>query len=197
MNRESLCDYFHRLDRARFLDEGMKAFAGLDEPLPIGFGQTISQPSLVLEMTLLLSPEKTDSVLEIGTGSGFQTALLAFASGRVYTVERISELSDQAKKRLRALGFSNIYFKTGDGSDGWEKYAPFDRIMVTAAGGKIPDPLLRQLKNGGCMVMPVGPAGLQDLLRITKDEDGTVRSQSFGKVRFVEMKGRYGWDESV
>lgn len=194
MDQKALEAFYRKLDRSLFLDDGYKALADKDHPLPIGFGQTISQPSLVLEMTRLLAPEKDSRVLEIGTGSGYQTALLAEFSARVYTIERIGALSEQAQERLTALGFDNIEFKIGDGSQGWKEYAPFDRIMVTAAAGKRPDDLIDQLADGGRMVIPLGPPSLQNLLLITKDDKGKLRQQGQGQVKFVEMVGPYGWD---
>ncbi len=192
---QELESYFRSLDRSFFLDDDMKRYASLDMPLPIGYEQTISQPSLVLEMTKLLEPEKDSKVLEIGTGSGFQTALLAKMSATVFTVERIGELMENAKKRLLKLGFSNIYFKVGDGSVGWEEHAPYDRIMVTAAASAVPDELIKQLAPGGRMVIPVGPSHVQSLMLITKTEDNEIQTRSMGMVRFVELKGRYGWTE--
>jgi len=149
MDHLELGSYFHSLDRSFFIDGDMKKYAMLDEPLPIGYGQTISQPSLVLEMTKLLEPEKENKVLEIGTGSGYQTALLAKMAAEVYTVEQIAELQDAAKKRLLALGFTNILFKVGDGCLGWQEHSPYDRIIVTAAAREVPDELVSQLKPGG------------------------------------------------
>lgn len=195
MDQKELETYFYSFDRSFFIDNDMKKYADLDEPLPIGFGQTISQPSLVLEMTKLLAPEKDSKVLEIGTGSGFQTALLAKMSARVFTVERIGELTEKAKKRLDALNFSNIYYKIGDGSRGWKEYAPYDRIMVTAAARVLPDELLNQLADGGRMVIPVDPPDLQELKLITRTDDGSVNIKTVELVRFVELKGRYGWTE--
>lgn len=193
MDLKELERYFRLLNRSFFVEGIMKKYADLDEPLPIGFGQTISQPSLVLYMTMLLAPEKDSKVLEIGTGSGYQTAILAKMSAKVYTVERIEELMKKAKKRLEELGFSNIYFKVGDGSKGWQEYAPYDRIMVTAAAGVLPDKLVEQLANGGRMVIPIGPRHLQELKLITKEDHGQIKMETFGKVRFVELKGEYGW----
>jgi protein-L-isoaspartate(D-aspartate) O-methyltransferase len=195
MDRQELETFFRSLDRSFFLEDDMKKYADLDEPLPIGFGQTISQPSLVLEMTRLLAPEKDSKVLEIGTGSGFQTAILAKMSGQVFTVERIVELIEKAKKRLEALNFTNIHYKVGDGSVGWEEHAPYDRIMVTAAANVLPDDLVDQLANGGRMVIPVGPPHLQELQLITKTDDGEMDVETMGMVRFVELKGQYGWTE--
>ncbi|HHY77727.1 MAG TPA: protein-L-isoaspartate(D-aspartate) O-methyltransferase [Clostridiales bacterium] len=195
MDYQELEKYFRSLDRSFFVDGDMKKYAYLDEPLPIGYGQTISQPSLVLEMTRILATEKDSKVLEIGTGSGFQTAILAKMSAKVYTVERIEELMEKAKKRLETLGFSNIYYKIGDGSKGWPEYAPYDRIMVTAAAGVLPDELVDQLEVDGRMVIPIGPPDLQELKLITKTGDGDIHIENMGMVRFVELKGQYGWIE--
>ena len=153
-----IVDFFHSLDRSLFIDNENKAFASLDAPLPIGFGQTISQPSLVVRMTDWLHLDAYCRVLEIGTGSGYQTAFLAEFSGQVYTVERIPELSAAAQSRLKALGYNNINYRIGDGSVGWIEEAPFDRIMVTAAPLQMPDDLVAQLAPGGVMVIPVGPS---------------------------------------
>lgn len=195
MDRQELETFFRSLDRSFFIEDDMKKYADLDEPLPIGFGQTISQPSLVLEMTRLLEPENDSKVLEIGTGSGFQTALLAKMSAEVYTVERIEQLAEKAKQRLNALNFSNIYYKIGDGSTGWQECAPYDRIMVTAAAGLLPDELVDQLATGGRMVIPIGPPHLQELKLITKTDTGKINLKTVELVRFVELKGQYGWTE--
>lgn len=195
MDRQKLEAYFLSLDRSFFVENDMKKYANMDSPLPIGFGQTISQPSLVLEMTRLLEPESDSKVLEIGTGSGFQTALLAKMSAKVYTVELIDTLAEKAKTRLETLGFSNIYYKIGDGSSGWQEYAPYDRIMVTAAAGLLPDELVNQLATGGRMVIPIGSPKMQVLTLITKTDHGEIITDRVELVRFVELKGRYGWKE--
>ncbi len=196
MQKEQLMSLFSKLDRSLFIDGAYKELAALDRPLPIGLGQTISQPSLVFQMTALLEPYKDGCVLEIGTGSGYQTALLAMAAGEVYTVERIAELSVKARGRLGALGLTNVHYRVGDGSDGWIEFAPFDRVIVTAAAAAMPEPLIGQLKPGGIAVAPVGPKGFQQLLRITKDADGQLHTESVGTVTFVELVGRYGWAKS-
>lgn len=193
MDKNGLYEYFQKLDRSLFIGGDYRDMSSIDAPLPIGYGQTISQPSLVLGMTDLLQPDRTCSVLEIGTGSGYQTAFLAHYAARVYTIEKVPELSVTAKERLKALGFDNITFKIGDGSEGWKEHAPYDRIITTAAAEMLPDELITQLKNGGRMIAPVGGKGLQDLLLITKDENGGIHSENITKVRFVEMKGKYGW----
>lgn len=183
-----------QIDRSQFIEDQYKPFATADQPLPIGYGQTISQPSLVWYMTYLLKIDTECSVLEIGTGSGYQTALLSKLAGSVYTVERIPELGLQARHRLDMLGYVNINYLIGDGSAGWPEHAPYDRIIVTAAAGKLPDDLIEQLKNGGLMIIPVGPQNCQELLLISKDSNGTVTKEFIEMVRFVEMKGKYGWE---
>jgi len=169
----------------------LQEFAYLDEAIPIGYEQTISQPSLVLEMTLALDLQKESRVLEIGTGSGYQTAMLAPFVQQVYTVERIKPLADQAKQRLQKAGFENIQFKTDDGSIGWKEYAPYDRIIVTAAATTIPVELTEQLAEGGTMIIPAGPPSLQQLLLLNKDADGKISKKVLGEVRFVPLKGKY------
>lgn len=193
MRYADLLDAWRRLDRSLFLDGQTKAFARIDSPLAIGWGQTISQPTLVLEMTRLLDPEETSSVLEIGTGSGYQTALLARFSARVTTVEFIPELAERAQARLAVQGFANIDFRIGDGSAGWPENAPYDRIMVTAGAAVLPPDLVGQLAPGGRMVIPVGPRHAQDLLLVTKTPDGTVQTEAVMKVVFVELVGPFGW----
>ncbi len=193
MKRNEIIKFYNQLDRALFIDNEFKQKASLDRPLPIGFGQTISQPSLVLEMTLQLEVDKSCKVLEIGTGSGYQTALLSEFAGSVYTIERIEELSLKAQKRLDKLGFDNIHYRVGDGSEGWSEHAPYERIITTAAAGTFPDKLIAQLKPGGIAIAPVGPRRCQELLKISKDKNGMVHTKSLCMVTFVEMIGEYGW----
>ena len=187
---EDIIMYFQKLDRSFFMDE-LKEFAYMDEAIPIGYEQTISQPSLVLEMTLAIDLQPDVKVLEIGTGSGFQTALLAAFSDAVFTIERIAALHERAKERLDEAGFSNIHFKLDDGSTGWEEHAPYDRIMVTAAAAQVPRELVEQLAIGGKMIIPVGTPLLQELLLLEKDEDGEVNTTVLDEVRFVPLKGKY------
>ena len=188
--KEKIQSYFRELDRSFFMDIHKEA-AHLDEAVPIGYEQTISQPSLVLEMTLALDLQKDSVVLEIGTGSGFQTALLAEFSKTVYTVERIEELHTRAKERLQTAGFQNIHFKLDDGSAGWKEKAPFDRIMVTAAASEMPQELVDQLKPGGKMLIPIGSAVVQKLKLVEKNEQGKLTTTTLNYVRFVPLKGKY------
>jgi len=190
----SLYSFFKQLDRSRFMDGEYKDLARCDNAFPIGYGQTISQPTLVYEMTRRLKLEKNLKVLEIGTGSGYQTAFLAEFAREVFTVELIPELSEKAEERLKSLGYGNIKFRIGDGSEGWEEHAPYDRIIVTAAASRIPQSLVEQLGSPGRMIVPVGERYAQDLLLIIRDTDGTVGKKSLGEVVFVEFKGRYGWN---
>ncbi|QQK78298.1 protein-L-isoaspartate(D-aspartate) O-methyltransferase [Salicibibacter cibarius] len=180
--------YFEQMDRSYFIDEN-KELASLDQALSIGYGQTISQPTLVLKMTLELDLFPESRVLEVGTGSGFQTALLAAFSESVYTVERIGALHERAKERLKEAEFTNIHFKHGDGNLGWKENAPFDRIMVTAAAPDIPEQLLGQLKNGGKMIIPIGNPHSQDLTLIEKGETGEITSTFIMPVVFVGLVG--------
>lgn len=182
-------NYFNELDRALFMPSN-KHLANIDAPFPIGHGQTISQPSLVLKMTLMLGITDDSRILEIGTGSGYQTALLAKFASRVYTVERIEPLQNSAKEILSELGFTNIKFKIGDGSQGWEEEAPFDRILVTAAAHRIPRQLIRQLAPGGGMIIPVGEY-TQRINIISKDEDNNVSIREDIPVIFVKLIGDY------
>lgn len=188
--RETITKFYHELDRSYFMDFH-KEQAHVDTPFQIGYGQTISQPSLVLEMTILLDIGSQSNVLEIGTGSGYQTALLAKAAGRVYTIERIPGLHQSAIEKLDKAGYTNIEFTLGDGSLGWPEHAPYDRIMVTAAATKIPEALLEQLSPRGKMVIPVGPDGMQELLLVTKDAQGNIDKKCITQVTFVRLIGDY------
>ena len=188
---EALLQFFTSLDRSLFLGMQYKGLAKLDRPLPIGLGQTISQPSLVLYMTQQLDLKKNQKVLEIGTGSGYQSAFLAEFCAELYTVELLAELQKQAKERLRGLGYHNIHYKVGDGSLGWAEHAPYERIMVTAAAKRMPLPLIEQLAPGGIMIIPVGPLGWQELMQVTKDNEGNIEQKKLLDVAFVELVGKY------
>ncbi len=178
--------------RHMFVDEALSSRAYEDTALPIGHGQTISQPWVVARMTeCLLEHGVPQRVLEVGTGCGYQAAILAGLVPEVYTVERINPLLVQARQRMRTLGLRNVKLKHSDGSWGWPEYAPFDGIIVTAAPEHVPTTLLEQLAPGGRMVIPVGPPGRQDLLRITRTDDGYER-ESLVPVSFVPMLGGTG-----
>ena len=184
---EQIIDVIESIPRELFVPEYLKDDAYVDSALPIGFGQTISQPSLVAYMTQLLELTGKEKVLEIGTGSGYQTAILAKLADRVYTIEILEELYKRAKETLKALEITNVEFKLGSGYEGWEEHAPFDRIMVTAAPPKIPPKLLEQLKEGGRMVIPVGPISQTQVLKlIIKTKDGYIEEDA-DYVRFVPM----------
>jgi len=175
--------------RHEFVPANMLRSAYSDSPLPIGYGQTISQPYIVAEMTRVLGLGPGSRVLEIGTGSGYQAAVLTEFTRHVYTIEIVKPLADAARKRLRRLGYTAVKVGHADGYYGWKRHAPFDAIIVTAAAGQIPPPLIRQLAPGGRMVIPVGPVfATQSLMLVTKDKDGTVRSRSLMAVRFVAFR---------
>jgi protein-L-isoaspartate(D-aspartate) O-methyltransferase len=162
-----------------------------DGPLPIGNGQTISQPYIVAYMTELLNLNKTKKVLEIGTGSGYQTAILAELAGEVYSIELIEILGQNAKQILMDLAYTNLHLKIGDGYKGWPEDAPFDGIIVTCSPTKIPEPLIEQLAEGGIMVIPVGEQYVQELLVLTKKNGKLMQKKATG-VRFVPMKDEKG-----
>lgn len=179
-----------RVPRAAFVPAVLQAMAWGNRPLPIGHEQTISQPFIVALMTDLLDLAPTDRVLEIGTGSGYQAALLAELAAEIYTVERIAELSHRARSTLTALGYTNISFRIGDGHAGWPEHAPFDAIIVTAAARRPPAALIEQLAPSGRMIIPIGEAGLwpnQTLTFITKAGDGTVDERPLLGVAFVPL----------
>lgn len=174
--------------RHLFVPEGERADAYADHPLPIAAGQTISQPYIVGLMTELLQIDKGSKVLEIGTGSGYQAAVLSRLAGAVYTMEIVPCLGEEAGRTLSRLGYGNVHVRIGDGYKGWSEEAPFDAILLTAAPPSIPEPLLAQLKVGGRMVLPVGTIW-QELLVLTKKADGTIDRRDVIPVRFVPMTG--------
>lgn len=179
-------DAMRKVPRHAFVPREMRPHAYADTPLPIGHEQTISQPFVVAAMTQLLAPEEDDKVLEIGTGSGYQAAVLAELANEVYTIEIVPELGKRAKKTLDRLDYGNVHVLIGDGYKGWPEHAPFDGIIVTAAPDEIPAPLIEQLKPGGRMVIPVGPVyAMQYLTVAVKQEDGTLDTRQTMPVRFV------------
>ncbi len=188
----SVLDRIRNTPRHLFVDEALGSRAYEDTALPIGFGQTISQPYIVARMTeALLEAGPLRNVLEVGTGCGYQTAVLAPLVGRLCTIERIGALLDRAKERLSELDIRNVKFQHGDGSGGWKSQAPFDGILVAAAPLALPQALLEQLEVGGRLVVPVGPEGEQELMRFTRGEQG-VRRESLGHVAFVPLLGGRG-----
>jgi protein-L-isoaspartate(D-aspartate) O-methyltransferase len=181
-----------RVPRHRFVPAGQQHAAYDNRPLPIGHGQTISQPYIVALMTDLMRVEPQHTVLEVGTGSGYQAAILAELARTVCTIEIIEPLAQEAAERLQKLGYTRVQAKLGDGFYGWEDCGPFDSIIVTAAAGRIPPPLVRQLKPGGRMVIPVGAAFLtQQLVLVEKNLDGTVSTRQIMPVQFVPLTGRH------
>lgn len=177
--------------RHAFVRPAEQRYAYADNPLPIGYQQTISQPYIVAFMTEALELTRNSKVLEIGTGSGYQAAVCAEIAREVYTIEIVEELAKSAKQRLKELGYRNVIAKAGDGFFGWPEHAPFDAIIGTAAAGRIPEPLIEQLKPGGRMILPYGsPRGFQYLVLVTKDEDGNISRKNVMPVRFVPMTGQ-------
>jgi len=190
-----LIDTMLKVPRHIFVEEAMASQAYNDTPLPIGEKQTISQPYMVALMTELLQLKGTDRVLEIGTGSGYQTAILAQLADRVYTIERIRPLALKARKALDSLGLLNINLRIEDGTCGWESEAPFDAIMVTAGAPDVPGHLIDQLSIGGRLVIPVGNQWEQVLVRVIKGADGTVIREESTNCRFVKLIGKFGWSD--
>ena len=187
----AVLEQIRTVPRHLFVDEALASRAYEDTALPIGLGQTISQPWVVAKMTeALLDGFSGESVLEIGTGCGYQTAVLAPLVKKIYTVERVRELYKKAKQRLRDLDIYNVQFRPGDGWEGWSKYGPYDGILVAAAAPEIPQKLLEQLAPGGRLIMPMGPAGRQDLIMVMRQND-QYEQVSLGAVSFVPLvKGK-------
>ena len=182
---ESTLQAMRKVPRHRFVPKEQQRYAYEDRPLPIGYGQTISQPYMVAFMTEVIKLQKDFKVLEIGTGSGYQAAVLAEIVDKVYTVEIVPELANQAEKRFEELGYSNVKTIDADGYFGWEEFAPFDAIVVTAAAEFIPPPLISQLKEGGKMVIPVGSPFLVQTLMLVEKKKGKTTTKSLFPVRFV------------
>jgi protein-L-isoaspartate(D-aspartate) O-methyltransferase len=185
---ERVLEAMRTVPRECFVEESDLEYAFFDGPLSIGYGQTISQPYIVAYMTEVLNIRSTDKVLEIGTGSGYQTAVLAELAAEVYTIEIVEELSLKAQERLREQGYGNIQFRAGDGSLGWAEAAPFDGIMITAAPDRAPEPLIAQLADGGRMVVPVG--SYEQYLELVIRQGDTVERRRLIGVRFVPMTGK-------
>lgn len=185
---------FEKVPRHLFVREEDQARAYGDHPLVIGNGQTISQPYMVAYMLERLGLEGAERVLEVGTGSGFETALLAELSSEVYTIERVPSLLDSARERLRAFGYQNLRFRLGDGAQGWPEAAPFDRIIISAAAPSVPAPLVDQIASGGVMILPVGTLEKQEVIEVRRTAQGISQQTLCGCV-FVRLIGPYGWPE--
>jgi protein-L-isoaspartate(D-aspartate) O-methyltransferase len=184
--------------REKFVSAEMREFAYRNTPLPIGSGQTISQPLIVASMTEALELAPNERVLEVGAGSGYAAAILSRIAKEVFTVERHRGLADSARRRLKRLGYNNIHVRHGDGSRGWPEQAPFDAIVVAAAGPGVPAPLMQQLKTGGRLVMPVGEElDSQRLIRVVRRGEDEFEYKELGAVRFVPLIGEAGWREDV
>jgi len=177
---------FRSVKRHRFVPESSREYAYSDRPLPIGHDQTISQPYIVAFMTEILDPEATDKVLEVGTGSGYQAAIMGELCREIYSIEIIEDLGQSARERLSELGYDNVHVKIGDGYEGWEEHAPYDAIIVTCSPKKVPQPLKEQLAEGGCMIIPIGRTYAQELVRLRK-KNGELVKESVLPVRFVPM----------
>lgn len=185
-----------KVPRHLFMDESMWYKAYDDMALPVGEGQTISQPYMVAVMTEFLDLKGAEKVLEIGTGSGYQAAILAELSMELYTIERIQSLSQKAGETLRSLGYVNIHLMVGDGTLGWPEAAPFDRILITAGAPEIPEPLIEQLADGGMILAPVGDRFSQQLIRVTKQK-GKLLKEYHTPCVFVPLVGEYGWKADI
>jgi protein-L-isoaspartate(D-aspartate) O-methyltransferase len=191
-----ILDAFRAVPREEFVDPEQARFAYGDHPLPIAAGQTISQPYIVALMIQAAAIGAGDRVLEIGAGSGYAAALLGHVAGHVIAVERQPELAVAARARLQRLGPDNVEVVEGDGTLGWRGGAPYDAILVAASGSHVPEALVAQLGPGGRIVMPVGsPGGVQRLVKVTKQDDGILRQETLGQVRFVPLIGEHGWSE--
>jgi protein-L-isoaspartate(D-aspartate) O-methyltransferase len=182
-----------RIPRHLFVDRELSDHAYDDRPLPIGAHQTISQPYMVALTVEALALTGTEKVLEVGTGSGYEAAVLAEVCGQLFSVEALEELAAKGRRVLSGLGYNNVEVLVGDGTLGWAEHAPYDAIAISAAAPCIPRPLLEQLRSPGCLVLPMGEVGLQSLVRIRKDSQG-IREEYLGECRFVKLTGRYGWE---
>ena len=189
---ENVLNAFRKVPRHLFVDEALFEYAYDDKALPIGLGQTISQPYIVALMTNLLELKRNEKILEIGTGSGFQTAILAQFSMRVFTIERHRELGIRSRNKLRSMGYANIVFKIGDGTRGWENNSPFDKIIVTAGAPFVPKELTNQLSEKGTLLIPSGNRNTQKL-EIYKKQNNNITRTTVGNVLFVPLIGNNGW----
>ncbi|MEA1963699.1 MAG: protein-L-isoaspartate(D-aspartate) O-methyltransferase [Candidatus Aerophobetes bacterium] len=194
IKEEEVLSAFYEVEREKFVPPELQNSAYEDSPLSIGEGQTISQPYMVALMTQSLELKRDKEILEIGTGSGYQTAILAELSKMVYSIERIEALAERAKKTLNELGYTNVRILVGDGTLGWEEFSPYDRILVTAGTKRVPLPLINQLNEEGILVIPIGDVYYQQLKVIRKEKNG-IESKTLERCVFVPLIGKYGWNE--
>jgi protein-L-isoaspartate(D-aspartate) O-methyltransferase len=192
IKNQRVLEAFMKIERHKFIPEDLRSSSYADFPVPIGEGQTISQPYIVALMTDCLGLSGEEKVLEIGTGSGYQTAILAELAKEVYSIERFADLAKKAQGEFKELGYANINIKVGDGTLGWPEKAPFDRIIITAASPRIPLPLIEQLKENGKLILPLGESFSQVLTLVEKKKDKLDSVQVCGCV-FVPLVGKYGW----
>ncbi len=192
IRQQEVIDAMLAVPRHLFVEEGLRQQVYGDSPLPIGGGQTISQPFIVAYMTEQLALTGSEKILEIGTGSGYQAAILSHLATRIFSVERVSELAAKTRKLLDSLHYTNVVIKIGDGTQGWPEHAPYDAIIVTAASPHIPDALVDQLAEGGRLVIPVGTQHSQELVKMTKHR-GRITQENLGGCRFVKLIGKNGW----
>jgi len=195
IKNKRLLDAFYKVERHKFVPEDLRGSAYADFPVPIGEGQTISQPYIVALMTQCLDLTGEERVLEIGTGSGYQSAILAELAKEVYTIERFANLAKNAETVLKESGYKNITIKVGDGTLGWKEIAPFDRIIITAASPRIPLPLTEQINESGKMVLPLGEP-LSQVLTVVEKQKGKLESIQVCGCVFVPLVGKYGWKEN-
>ncbi|MBI1962574.1 MAG: protein-L-isoaspartate(D-aspartate) O-methyltransferase [Candidatus Rokubacteria bacterium] len=186
-------DALRKVPRHLFVEEALRDRAYGDHPLPIGEEQTISQPYIVALMTQLLELSERDKILEIGTGSGYQTAVLAELARRVCSIERLPRLAERARALLAELGYANVWVRIGSGTLGWPDEAPFDRILVTAGGPSVPPPLFQQLAEGGRLVLPLGDP-VNQTLTVVEKVSGEMKTQEHGECKFVKLVGKYAWE---
>ena len=190
---ERVIGAMRRVPRHLFVEEALRDRAYGDHPLPIGEHQTISQPYIVALMTSLLALEGKEKVLEVGTGSGYQTAVLAALARRVCSIERLPALAARARAVIEGYGITNVWIRVGNGTLGWPDEAPFDRILVTAGGPTVPPPLFQQLAVGGRMIVPIGDTANQTLT-LVENAGGTMKTTTYGDCTFVKLVGKYAWD---
>ncbi len=195
IRQSEVVDAMLTVPRHLFVPEGIAAQAYSDYPLPIGEGQTISQPYIVAFMTEALALTGTEKVLEIGTGSGYQSAVLSHVAARVFSIETIAVLATRARRLLDSLHYSNVIIKVGDGTLGWADHSPFDAIIVTAGGPSIPNSYLNQLSEGGRLIIPVGNETVQEMVLVTK-KSGRFTESKLGGCKFVKLVGKHGWQSA-